>query len=647
MFFFYFNRQESAPAHRIDPQGIIKSLMPCAPPDKSGFLADDENSLLVQCLHWNTARSRLEPVPLYHGPSRMAAASWARLDNRDYLGKKLEIDPAELTGYCDTELILFSYLKWGEACVDHLIGDFVFVIHDRQKREIFCGRDHMGARPFYYFVSGDVFVCATTLAAFLRLECVPVRIEEQWVAEYLLRLSMSFDRTPYVGIKKLPPAHCLTVTPTRTQLRQYFQLSAEPELKLKDSREYVDAYRAQLEEAIRCRLDSDYPIGSELSGGLDSSTVTAFAAKLMAEPQTRLHTFGFAFSELEPQYILAVSRACRLANNHIFTGNATEPMELMQRSLDLLGYPVEHPNATSYEPFYRMAEKLGIRTLLSGFGGDEFGATTHGYLVTMELLMRRSFLKLFYILPGNPLLRFLRLIRMELRRYKSCNFTVPAHNSRLYEAFKLRWPHRIVREELVRRYNLEERYFDTARFDAGYTDLKRFTLENSWQPFVPIRMENCVLMAAGRGIEYRWPLLDVRLVRLFLSIPSGENYHHGIGRYLHRRAVDEVLPKTVSWKESKNMGAQMDFYSSTADHSRQSPVSGLHPELAAYIDMDKLKRSCEDGIHHSASGMKDSGIIQQTRNIMVATSVSAWMDHVECTGGNVGLTAENWSVIDE
>jgi hypothetical protein len=118
MFFLYFNRKDATSPRRIDPQAVINRLMPCALPDKSGFLTDDENSLLVQCLHWNTARSRLEPTPLYHAESRTAAASWARLDNRAELAKDLDIATAELTGFCDTELILKSYLKWGEACVE-------------------------------------------------------------------------------------------------------------------------------------------------------------------------------------------------------------------------------------------------------------------------------------------------------------------------------------------------------------------------------------------------------------------------------------------------------------------------------------------------------------------------------------------------
>jgi len=272
---------------------------------------------------------------------------------------------------------------------------------------------------------------STSLSALMGLKSVPVKIREQWMVDYLTHLSMSFDQTPYEGIYKLPPAHTLTVTPEKHHLRQYFTLSAEPELKLKDSREYVDAYREQLETAIKCRLNTTYPLGSELSGGIDSSTITAYGAKFFEQPLTNFHTFAFANSELEPQHILAVSQAYGLPYNHVFTGRRLNREGLVERSLKILGYPVEHGSATFHEPFYQLAEK----------------------------------------------------------------------------------------------YNLKQRYFDTARFDAGYTDLKRFTLEKRWMPFVPTRMENCILMAAARKIEYRWPLLDIRLVKLFLSIPSEENYY--------------------------------------------------------------------------------------------------------------------------
>lgn len=615
---------------RIDPQKIINRLMPCAQPDKSGFLADDNSSLLIQCLHWNTTRSKLEPVPLQHAESGIHAASWARLDNREELGKKLDIAPAELAGICETELILYSYLKWGESCVDHLIGDFVFVILDRKENKVFCGRDHMGVKPLYYYASDDLFVCATNVSALRQEEGMPFEIDERWIAEYLLQLSMSFDRTPYQGIMKLPPAHSLTVTPQTARLRQYFTLSAEPELKLAKSSDYVDAYREVLEEAIRCRLDSDYAIGSELSGGIDSSTVTAFAAKFIKEPDKRLHTFGSTLFELEKQLIMEVCREARVANNHIFTTLATDSNVSRQRSMALLGYPVEHGMSTAHEIIYQHGEQLGIRTLLSGFGGDEFCTTIHGYMVPMALAVESRYLELFRILPGNPFFRFLRLLKMEWRRRKAANFTTSAPLGFLDE-YKARWPHRIVREELADKYSLKERFFDAARFDEGYTDLKKFTLEKRWQPFVPTRMENCTLMASGRRIEYRWPLLDIRLVSLFLSIPAKENYYRGMGRYLHRRAIDGVVPGSVTWKQSKDMGALASEQPWDNHLLLDVDVAGLHPTLTACMDAERLLQQVER-FQMLMKNTVDDEVFQIRKNMRAVKELNDWLYQLQTSG---------------
>ncbi len=627
MFFFAFNRTHQAPPLDIDPRRVIDRLMPCAPPDKSGYLAAAD-ALMVQCLHWNTARSRLEPVPFHHAESGMTAASWARLDNRGELAQKLAIAPAALAGLSDTELILTSYQRWGEECVAQLIGDFVFVIHDRRDNQVFCGRDHMGVRPFYYHLSNALFVCATNVSALRQVDGVPFQIDERWVAEYLIHVSMSFDRTPYHGIKKLPPAHCLTVTPQQVRLRKYFELSAEPSLKLKDSRDYVAVYREQLEESIACRLDSAYAIGCELSGGIDSSTIASFAARLMKKPLSHLHAFGFALSELEPQYIMAVSQGCQIPNTHIVAGIQTEQQATIQRSLDLLGYPMEHSNGPLHEPFYQLAEKLEVRTLLSGFGGDEFGTTIHGYMVPMELLLQRRYRELHNILPGNAPFRFLRMLKMELRRRKTADFTAASHNPRLLDAYKQRWAHHVIRPDMVQRYRLEERYFDEARFDAGYTDLKRFTIEKRWQPFVPTRMENCTLMAAGRKIDYRWPLLDIRLVRLFLSIPSEENFYRGMGRYLHRRAIEGVVPKLVTWKQSKNMGAIMGHRHDEERHLLHLDLAGLHPALAEFIDTDRLQLQVEQ-FPALLNEQTDIRRFQFRRNIRSAIALNGWLRYLD------------------
>ena len=486
----------------------------------------------------------------------------------------------------------------------------------------------MGVRPFYYYLSDDRFVCATSLSPLIHLKDVPVQISRKWMVDYLTHLSMNFDETPYIGIHKLAPAHTLTVTPEKHHLRQYFELSAEPELKLKDSREYVEAYREQLETAIKCRLNTTYPLGSELSGGLDSSTITAYAAKFFDRPLTQLHAFAFANLEMEPQYILAVSQAYGLPHTHVVAGQQQDQDAVLDRSLKILGYPVEHANATYHEPFYQLAETFKIRTLFSGFGGDEFGTTIHGYMVPMEMILKRRYKDLFNVLPGNALFRFLRLMKLELRKIKSHDFTRPEYNPRFLAAWNKRWPHQIVAEDAVQAYDLKKRYFDTARFDAGYTDLKKFTLEKRWMPFVPTRMENCTLMAAARKIEYRWPLLDVRLVKLFLSIPSEENYFRGMGRYLHRRAIDGVVPNLVTWKKSKNMGNIVG-----SDHRGRMDmdtvsITDLDPELTKLLDVKKLNEQIM-AMAQSENKKIDDLSFQFRRNRQTVKNIDQWLKQLQ------------------
>lgn len=619
MFFVNYERGQGPWMHTIDPRAIIRKLSPYTTPDKSGFLVKDR-ILLVQAVNWNTPSSLLEPVPLCHAPSETAVVSWARIDNGEELARSLDIPRSSLHDLCDSELILHSYLKWGEDCASHLIGDFVFVVYDGKRGKIVCGRDHMGVRPFYYFLSNERFVCATSLAALIHPECVPSEADEKWICEYLCGLSMSFDRTCYRRIYKLPPAHSLSVTAEGSQLRRYFELSAVEELRLKDSREYVDAYRDELERAVKCRLRTNYALGSELSGGLDSSTVTAYAAKFFDRPLIDLHAFAFANRELEPRYIQAVGQASTLQNVHIFKYRP-QPHDVFKRAMTILGYPVEIGVNMGMEPAYRLAEDVNVRTLLSGLGGDEFVTTIHGNLVPLELLNERRYRDLYRILPGNALFRFLRLAKLQLKEIQARCAAQSVYNPRFYEVYLGRLPHLLVHHDLVAQYNLTERFLRHARFDAGYTDLKRFTLEQCWQPYIQTRMEVCTLIAAARKIEYRWPLVDVRLVKLFMSIPSEEHYYRGIGRYLHRRAVAGTVPDIITWNNTKYMGNIVDG-DEARNQSAELSMEILHPELVKHIEIPKLQEQLAELSTQAPVGVK---LWQVRRNLRMLNNLNLWM----------------------
>lgn len=582
MIFGEFRRTEK-PGFGEALQDISRSgaLTRHIPADATGRRHDDRTTLIQHTL-WNTEESKSDRGPLSDPESGLTLCAWARIDNRDELAPHLGLDAGDVL-VPDSRFILSSYRKWGEDCVEKLLGDFAFAIWDARRQTLFCARDPMGVRPFYYHLSDDLFLFAGTLQVFVALEGFKTEPLRRWMAEYLVQVSMSFDGTPYRGILKLPPGHCLRIGREGHSLRQYHRLSGETTLRLKRPEDYVAAYREELERAMRRHLRSAYPMGAESSGGLDSSTITAFASKLLPDPSRQLHAFGFATQEKEREYIDAVAGDCSLAGNHVFSRYDVSPEEQpahMLRTLGILGHPVEHPNSTGHEPFYRKAQELGVRTMLSGFGGDEF-VTNPGSVAMDEFLHGRRFVQLYRNLPGNPLMRGMRLGKRLLLSRKEF-----PRNPRFEKSFLRRWSTEPIDEAAAREFGLFDRYMQGARFDRGWNSLNEFVLNNRWAPFVPTRMENCTLMAAARGLEYRWPLLDVRLVQLFLSIPAEQKYAKGVGRLLHRRAISGLVPHEVAWKQGKSMG---DSLSPPKGHIPfLMDPDALHPDLADLVDREKL-----------------------------------------------------------
>ncbi|NCT57268.1 MAG: asparagine synthetase B family protein [Legionella sp.] len=553
----------------------------------------DEQSLKLSPVHetittWASphcwlVQSSCEGTPLLGQDSPIQITAWARLDNREELAQKLNILPKQLNTLSDTALILKAYQTYAEACTQHLFGDFCFAIYDTRTQTMFCARDQMGVKPFYYYLDERLFAFSTSLAMFHKLDCVPVKPSMAWASKFLLaNLSMDFEKTAYDKIFKLPPASQINITPTDISQKKYFEFHTK-KISERSSEAYVELYQAQLERAIKTRIQTNHPLGTESSGGIDSSTITAYAAKYFERPLDDLYTFSFAHLEEEARHILSVSQQYNLSNNYICC-DALENKFEYNHALRTLGAPVEHGNATHHQVFYDLAAKHRIRALLSGFGGDEFVTSIHGDLYLYELLNNKQYVTLYKNLLGNSVTRALRFAKL-------CYKTTPDGGKisrRMQHAFRSRWPDVIIAEDLIHAYGIQETYNARGAFDHGYANLDQFTLENRWAPFVSTRLENCTLMAASYGIEYRWPLLDPQLIQCFLSIPSSEKYKQGIGRYLHRKAIAGIVPDNITWKASKYMGERV-----TSRKNNPTLNTDLHPDLLPLINLPKLKKQAD------------------------------------------------------
>jgi len=567
---------------------LLQALTPYQQQDRQGSHIDD-HVMVCQALTFNTAESFHEATPYRCAESGHVIASWVRLDNREALADQLAMTLTDAV--TDPQLIITAYRKWGDDCANQLEGDFSFVIYDSKQQRVFAARDSVGVKPFYYYCDDDVFICTTTAAIFHTLKKPRLQPDESWMARYLIHRSHSWEDTALQGLKKLPPAHSLVIDRHTCTLQRYFEFRDDAPPQYQQNPQWVEKYRAKLEEAMACRLRTRYDIGSETSGGIDSSTITGFAAQMMKDRIEQLRCYAFAFLELEPAFVLQTSHFARITHNHVIMRRRNgEKLETdIERLLTVYGLPEEHGNASFHVPFYEDASLHDVRVLFSGFGGDEV-VTNPAYLLIPELMDKKQYRALWNTLPASKGLRAARFAKQLLNNRKPR----PTANSNFVNAFTMYWQHHLVNDRAIRKYDLHSVFMEPATFDAPHRTINDFILQNRLASFVPTRLDNCTLMAASYKIDYRWPLLDRRLMQQYLSTPAVEKWHRGMGRYLHRRAIEGIVPASVQWKPSKNMG---DPSPSNGDLSlpttmQRSLLENMHPALAAIVDPARIANMC-------------------------------------------------------
>jgi asparagine synthase (glutamine-hydrolysing) len=480
-------------------------------PDGHGQWRGENAALGFLSLH-TTPESLHERMPasLRAAPHLLITAD-ARIDNRDDLFNALDVPAAGRTRTPDSSLILLAYERWGAECVKRLLGDFAFAIWDARERLLFCARDPVGCRPFYYHSGGHTFLFASDIKGVLAGVASP-RLNEPLLATHL-QMRAYFARktaTFYENILKLPAGHTLLLAGGSLRLNQYWFPENVHQRRTAGDDEFRDLFR----QAVECRLRSAFPVAAHLSGGIDSSAVTLQAARLLRPHGLQLTTFSWSPppSNVTPptrEYarIDAVCRQEGLSCEYLPVTSGSllrvmernfmvEPVELMPRE----------------ENVQARGEALGIRVILSGWGGDE--AVTHWWQGGRAGGLRDWFLRR---LPDNV---YSRVHRNPFLKYAS-----PC-----------------IHPEFAARYAQEIRKIQGPPFrrmrDARATMLRMLDLG-----YLPRRMEDWAVSGARRRIVYRYPLLDRRLLEFALGAERGLSP----GRRLFIRSLADLLPRGIDW----------------------------------------------------------------------------------------------------
>ena len=340
----------------------------------------DEHAGLGHCRLFNTPEAVHERLPHVTADCRLVITAEARLDNRDELCDLFGISHADCASMPDGELIRCAYERWGEACPDHLLGDWSFAVWHPRERRLFLARDHHGNTALYYLHDGRRFAFASDRKALLALPDVPRRLNELYLAQVLVAWS-AYHRpdTIYLDIHRLPPAHTMTVTPDGVRVWRYWRLEDTPDLRLPTDEAYVEAFLDIFRQAVRCRLRSYRPVGVTLSGGLDSGSVTALAARLLAQEGKTLTAFTsvplydvtdtVSAQRFGDEWPFAAATACHAGKvEHIpIRAETVSPIASIQRMLDIHGEPL-HAAGNHYwiMDLLVTAQQRGLGTLLTG-----------------------------------------------------------------------------------------------------------------------------------------------------------------------------------------------------------------------------------------------------------------------------------------
>jgi asparagine synthase (glutamine-hydrolysing) len=488
-------------------------------PDDSGLWLKGNVAMGDRMLR-STPESLAEVQPLEDPSGTLCLVFDGRVDNRKELRQALEGRGARLRDDTDAELVLNAYAIWGEDCPALILGDFALALWNGRRRSMFCARDIVGVKPFVYRLNNRSFAFASELHALLEDPEFSLKPNEGMIAEVLANVLTSREETLAAGVLRLPPAHSLSVAEGNIQKRQYWDIDLERRFCRRNEQEYAEQFKEVMTEAIRCRLRSSTRTGVWLSGGLDSSTV--FGVANLLEP-AKVPALSLIFPGLpcdESRYIRELTDKFGTPTHEAKPDMPCRSFleEQVRRYRDLPDYP----NSSAWDALMRLAATQGLRTVLTGLGGDQWFS---GHLGRWARLLRR-------LKVPDALILVLTRVKQGIR-----SLFASAHP----------W----MNPEFVRRTQLRDR-IQKGRAAPAAADLAQsylyYFLTCGWEPHA---LEISDRQAARHAIEGRHPFYDRRVIEFAFALPAAQQFSRGLTKVILRDGMKGILPDAIRLRQTK------------------------------------------------------------------------------------------------
>lgn len=486
----------------------------------------------------------------------------------------------------DTEVLLEAYKRWGTSCLSKFNGMFAFALYDKPRGRIFCARDRYGEKPFLYSFQNDLFVFASEYKSLLQHSEIPIDIDEWRLMQGAVRLSSGLDsdrQTVFTAIHQLLPSESMVVNVNTLEhsVSRYWKIEPGVARKIVNERDVFVEFRELLTDAIRLRLRSDVPVGSCLSGGLDSSAITCIAKQLLgANDEYNTFTGRFPGSAVDEWHYAEQVVDATGVRSHIVEPTVEGFMADLPKFIWHNELPVGSSSQFAQWSVFKLARKYGVTVLLDGQGADEGLGGYEGYF--------QDYLKALH--ECGDIDRYDSELPLIQKRYPLV-FSKPFRAWRDQIPFPFR--HRLygwLNQGTGLIYGLDHSIIDKLQEDTaqpvtlGFNSLSNTLLQNSFGRFLTTLLRYGDRNSMAHSLEVRLPFCDYRIAEFVHRLPPHLLMGEVQNKRLLRESMRGIIPEGVRtrWNKQGFVPPQADWFRSKdfmvlvrdiigSDNFRQNP----------------------------------------------------------------------------
>lgn len=485
--------------------------------------------------------------PMYYNNGKLVIVFNGEIYNYNEIKNRLLQKGYKFVSLSDTEVILAAYMQWNEKCVDYFVGMWSFAIYDVDKKNIFISRDRFGIKPLYFYHSQSLFCFASEIKAFFTLNEIKPLADLTATLEFIAFGATSCaSGNLFKNIKTLPPAHNLTlnVQTLNFKITPYYNLAERVKnYSLPHNSHIQDSFNTLLNQSIDMQLRADVPVGSTLSGGLDSSTVVAIAALKMEKNQFKTFTAAYNEGDIDESGF-AKSAVSNLKNvQPYFTYpdiyNYWNDFEKLTWHQDL---PVNSTSMYAQWEVMKSAARENIKVLLDGQGADEILGGYYNF-AGIYLIEKIKSLQFYSFLKNKKELQTKFSPNINNTLGKAAYYFLPDFIQK-----KVRSKKRVAMGVILPEYNEQMKKIQVpARGGKSFREQSFLSIEFGLQDL--LRYEDRNSMAFS--IESRVPFLDHRLVEFSIALNNDLKIYNGWTKHILRKAAQPLLPDEVVWRKYK------------------------------------------------------------------------------------------------